>query len=177
MAQYAVVNNNIVSSVEDLDIDQYRERARSAQLIIDTGDYVIKPQVGWGLNGNRLVPPVAPTIDANYIKVAKVLPIKAFVDDMLASVISENILMGITQLGKTGAVLAFALRKVDVASSPDPIGLYASLTNLSLTISIDVIDYHIAHPETYADLSPFVTTQRLTDMKHKIQSFLGMPLT
>lgn len=54
MRKYAVVNNNVVVSVELLDESQYREKAKASQLVIDIHDLAVEPQVGWVLDGNEL---------------------------------------------------------------------------------------------------------------------------
>jgi hypothetical protein len=38
----------------------------------------------------------------------------------------------------------------------------------SLTVTIELLTYYIAHPELYADLNPFITAERLTTWKNMI---------
>ncbi len=175
--KYALINNNIVTKVEDMEEAAYRDAAKLNQLVIDINDMLPQPTVGYALTGNALVPVTPPVIDATYIKNNKVKPIKAFTDDLIATIIAENIVMGISQAGKSGAVLDMAVRKVAVASTPNPVSLIETFMNLTLTVSIEVLDYHIDHIEDYADLAPFVTTERLTQTKNNIQLFLGVPTT
>lgn len=175
MRKYAVIKDYKIVSIEDLEDEAAYIRSLSCQNLIDVTDLNPLPQVGWKFDGRFLMPVAGPVIDAEYIKQAKVLPIKAFVDELMNKTIAENILMGITQANKTGTVLSFALRKVTVPSSPDPMSLYGALVNLSLFIALEVLEYHITHPEEYSDLAPFVTVTRLTGFKNSIRVFLGLP--
>lgn len=175
--KYALVNNNVVTSTVDLEEDGVREAIKTNNLVIDIHDTLPQPAAGYVLSGNTLVPATPPVIDATYIKNNKVKPIKAFTDDLIATIIAENIVMGISQAGKSGAVLEMAVRKVPVASSPNPVSLIETFMNLTLTVSIEVLDYHIANIEDYADLAPFITAPRLTATKNNIQLFLGLPTT
>lgn len=54
--KYAIVNNNIVTSVVDLDndTDAVSVYARANQAVIDIGDQSPQPVAGWVLNGNKL---------------------------------------------------------------------------------------------------------------------------
>lgn len=54
MRKYAIVNNNIVSSIELLDNLQYIEKSKVSQLVIDIHDLAVEPQIGWVLVGNEL---------------------------------------------------------------------------------------------------------------------------
>lgn len=177
MRKYAFLKNNAVVAINSVEDDDIRPMILAWEMVIDVEDIVPAPAVGWLLSGNKLVPPTPPVVDANWIKTNKVVPIKTFVDDLLNTVISENIYMGISQAGKSGAVLNFANKKVDVASAPYPVSLWESLTNLTLTVTIDVINVHLANISEYGDLAPFITAPRLTTLKNKVQSFLGLPLT
>lgn len=42
-----------------------------------------------------------------------------------------------------------------------------------LTETVALVDYYVAHPELYSDLSPFVTAERLTSWKNKILAYLA----
>lgn len=173
--KYALLQNNIVVEVRSMEEENLTDC--SAYQLIDVDTLAIQPQPGWSLSGNKLVPPTPLIIDADYIKKAKVLPIKSFVDDLMATVIAENIYMGISSAGKSGVVLSFATRQVTINSTEQPTSLVEALMNMTLTVAIEVLDYHIAHPEEYADFAPFISVTRLTNLKNKIQSFLGLPLT
>lgn len=177
MRRYALIKNNVIDQIVSLEDANVPAAQQACDALIDIEDTTPMPMIGWLLVGNRLTPPSTPTIDANWIKNNKVMPIKTFVDDLLVTIIAENIYMGITQAGKSGAVLNVVNKKVEVSSAPFPVSLFESLTNLTLTVTIDVINYHLINIADYADLAPYIAADRLTNTKHKIQTFLGFPLT
>jgi hypothetical protein len=55
MRKYALIKNNVVVSVETMEEETYREKAKEHQLIVDIEDLAVEPQVGWVLEGNRLI--------------------------------------------------------------------------------------------------------------------------
>jgi len=55
MRTYAIIDNNIVTEVLDLDDSGVIMEAAYHQLIIDVTDTIPQPQAGWVLDGNTLV--------------------------------------------------------------------------------------------------------------------------
>ena len=56
MRKYALLNNNIVTEVLDLEDNQVQQKLTECNLIIDIEDTLPQPEVGWLLQGNQLVP-------------------------------------------------------------------------------------------------------------------------
>lgn len=54
MRKYALVNNNIVSSVVDVEDDDVRSLSDNNQMVIDITDVSPQPKSNWILNGNSL---------------------------------------------------------------------------------------------------------------------------
>jgi hypothetical protein len=94
--------------------------------------------------------------------------IRPFVEDLLFMIQAQNIEMGITQLGKTWEVLGFFEEPVLLDGKTRKVSFKGSLDANSLTVTIELLTYFIAHPEMYADLSPFVTVERLSTWKNMI---------
>lgn len=96
-----------------------------------------------------------------------------FIEDMMYEIQAENIEMGITQLGKTAEMVGFFVAPITLSGVTRPVSFRDTIDSKSLTVTISVLDYYIAHPELYSDLSPFVTVDRLTAWKSKIEGFLS----
>ena len=54
MQKYAIINNNVVTEVLDLNDDECRTYAQNNQLVIDITDTLPQPVIGYVLNGNIL---------------------------------------------------------------------------------------------------------------------------
>jgi hypothetical protein len=98
--------------------------------------------------------------------------VKPFVNNALYRIQAENIAMGITQAGKTYEVVAFFTSDIVLPGKVRHISLDKALNTNSLTIAIEILDYYIANPSLYSDLSPFITVDRLTEWKNWIVDFL-----
>lgn len=83
-----------------------------------------------------------------------------FGNKLIIEVATENVLMGITQAGKTKAVSDYC------------VNLQYYLRTGSLYAAIDEIDTLIAAVPP-GDLDPFITVDRLNIYKSKIQAYLG----
>jgi len=55
MRKYAFINNNIVVSIKDLSEIEYIEEVKKYQLGLDVTEELILPQIGYILEGNKLV--------------------------------------------------------------------------------------------------------------------------
>jgi hypothetical protein len=51
----AIINNNLVESVQELNEEQYSQKSSQNQLLIDITGIYPSPQVGWSFNGSTLV--------------------------------------------------------------------------------------------------------------------------
>lgn len=100
-----------------------------------------------------------------------------FVNDVITTFAAENISMGITQLGKTGRLLALFTKNYDVLADGFQYSLKDCFDTGSLYEAIRVIQYLRDNPSEFSGLSPFVTDQRLQKMKNDIERQLGTPLT
>jgi hypothetical protein len=89
-----------------------------------------------------------------------------FGQSLILAAATENVMLGITQAGKTGPVMNYTHELV-----------HALLTG-SLVEAIAIIDSYVAdNSNTKASLYPFITNERLTAIKNKIQDYLDIPRT
>lgn len=58
MRKYAIVTNQVVSSIIDADDENASELVKTNEMVIDIGDQIPQPEVGWTLSGNCLIAPV-----------------------------------------------------------------------------------------------------------------------
>lgn len=88
---------------------------------------------------------------------------KAFGESVAKEFKTENVLMGITQAGKTVAVTKYMhwIEHHTLAGS-----LYAALEEIAVKKAEGLP----------SDLAPFITTERLTAFENKIKTYLGIPL-
>lgn len=54
MRKYALINNNIVTAVQNCEQEELAELSKNNQLVIDIEDMLPQPSVNYILNGNRL---------------------------------------------------------------------------------------------------------------------------
>lgn len=54
MRKWALVNNDVVTGVVDVENDQMSELATKHQMVVDVTDQTPQPAIGWVLNGNVL---------------------------------------------------------------------------------------------------------------------------
>jgi hypothetical protein len=99
------------------------------------------------------------TVDASTQYVSLINNAKMFANEIITTAIAENIAMGITQAGKTKLILD-TLK--DVYYYLQAGSLYEVLT------AVDAIT-------VTQEMSPFITTARLTTFKNKIRVYLGLP--
>lgn len=53
MRKYALVNNNIITDIKDLEEDEFRTLSKSNDMIVDIEDMSPQPLLRWVLNGNK----------------------------------------------------------------------------------------------------------------------------
>lgn len=93
---HALVKNNIVEKVEGLDENQVIDCSRSYDLVIDVEDLVLKPSVGWVLNGNQLVPNPQQAVNLPALINARILFYQEQAPQLLRDLYVQNTLAGIT---------------------------------------------------------------------------------
>lgn len=159
--------------VRDLRIVQIGENLlpqKQSDLIFNIDNLSPTPSVGWILEGTIFRSDLADRIAIDLGK-----RIDPWVVGFLQRTRAENIAMGITQAGKTFDAQAFF--ELPVALNPlypdKKISMLGALFTGSLTLIPALIDYYISNSETYANLFPFVTTERLNDWKQEVIDFLG----
>lgn len=57
MRKHAILDDNIVVKISDISDSDYDALIKVHQLLIDIQDFQVQPQVGWILEGNKLIPP------------------------------------------------------------------------------------------------------------------------
>lgn len=58
MRKYAIVSNQVVTSIVDADDEAASELVKTSEMIVDIEDQIPQPEVGWVLSGNSLVAPI-----------------------------------------------------------------------------------------------------------------------
>lgn len=96
MRKYAILDDNIVNEILDLDEDGYRHEASYHQLIVDIEDLIIPPQVGWTLVGNTLTPPPSQVINIKDIVKARIKVYQESAPDLLRELYAANTLLGLS---------------------------------------------------------------------------------
>lgn len=91
--------------------------------------------------------------------IAIVSKAKEFANEIMNIAAAENILMGITQVGKT-KLIADTLR--DVTYYLQSGSLYEAMTSIDAVVIT-------------AEMAPFITSSRLLEFKNKIRVYLGLP--
>lgn len=90
---------------------------------------------------------------------------------------TENVLLGITQLGLTGPVLGIMTKKYVIQSSTNPsypyeVTLTSAIRSGSLTEVPKIIDKIILDQSSWIWMAPVITAARLTSLKNKVISYL-----
>lgn len=108
----------------------------------------------------------------DYINANKVKPVNQWVTEFLQRITAENISMGITQAGKTADMLGFYQNYVLLPGKTFPITFKGTLDTGSLNVTLELVEYYLAHPELYPGLSPFIDQARLTAWKNDVIKYL-----
>lgn len=99
--------------------------------------------------------------------------IRPFIDNTLYQIQAENMALGITQAGKSADVLGFFMEQVTLPGKTRPVTIKGTLDTNSLNVTVELLTYYINNPSLYSDLTPFITVERLTDLRTKIIQKLG----
>jgi len=176
LRKYALLKESSVTeirNIEDSEVPMIMDSEKWS-MILDIEGVLPAPQLGWLFVNNTLSAPVlAPTA---YVQQVIIPSVKAFATKLETDFVTENILMGITQAGKTDSLVRMMTKKVDIPGAPASVSLMDTIRAVcpSLTVTLQVLQYHIDHIEDYADLAPFITLTRLNNIKGQIQTFLGI---
>jgi len=96
MRKHAILDDNIIVEIMDLDEETYVKEASYHQLIIDIQDLVVPPQVGWILVGNQLSPPPGQSVAIKDLVKAKIKYYQESAPELLRDLYAQNTLLGIT---------------------------------------------------------------------------------
>lgn len=94
MRKFAVLDNNVVVEILNLDDDVYQREASYHQLIVDIEDLVVTPQVGWKLSGNMLVPP-NDQVNLELLIKSRIKHYQEAAPELLRDLYTANTLLGI----------------------------------------------------------------------------------
>jgi hypothetical protein len=98
-----------------------------------------------------------------------------FGKNLMSKFRGENIAMGITQAGMSGPVISVMTERIDVNNDGHPLDVKSTVETGTLYEAIKVIDHHIAKAQNgdYNSMIPFVTVDRLLQMKNDILNYLS----
>lgn len=96
MRKHAILDNNHVIKIMDLNDELYKKEASCYQLIIDIHDLLIQPQIGWLLVGNQLIPSVNQQVSLKEMIKARIKYYQDNAPELLRDFYAENTLLGIT---------------------------------------------------------------------------------
>lgn len=118
------------------------------------------PAIGWTYENEEFSPPEAPTPPSPTLD-ELIQKAQVFGDELMREFMAENIMLGITQAGKTIAVANYLHKLMHYISTGS---LYAVLTEIE-TLKADT---------GKDNLSPFVTNDRLEAYAQKVRNYLGI---
>lgn len=96
MRKHAILDNNTVVEIMNLDDELYQKEASYHQLIIDIEDLLIQPDIGWVLSGNQLVPGPGQALTLGDMIKAKIKSYQEQAPGLLRDMYVQNTLLGIT---------------------------------------------------------------------------------
>lgn len=94
MRKHALLQDNIVIEIKTANADDINFSAY--QLVIDVHDLIIPPQVGWILDGNRLIPPPGQQVNIKDIIMSTIEHYQSVAPALLRDLYATNTLLGIT---------------------------------------------------------------------------------
>lgn len=161
----AIINDYMVTAVEELSDTQYAEKIQYNQMIIDITNTIPKPKATWLFDGMNFFPPLG-WDETELITQTVYDPMVEKFKKIRRRFIGENIAWGINQTGKTEAVADFmeTIEKWFNRAAPLVTIKYIEIAKAQLQ----------ADPELSANLTPFVTVDRLNWYKIEILKSIGM---
>lgn len=162
----ALIQDFEVRAVVELSTEaEVQEYAQRFQSVYDITGIVPEPKVGWLFNGGRLFPP-SNADQAELVCLAIYDPMKAKFEILKRRFIGENILWGISQLGKTRAVADFMA----------PIQVWFDrVAPIEVVVELEIAKAKLAADESLqATLAPFITLDRLNWYKAEVLKAAGV---
>lgn len=164
--KYALIQDFEVRAVVELSTEaEVQEHAQRFQSVYDITEMVPEPKIGWIFAGGKILPPI--TADqAELVCLTIYDPMKAKFEILKRRFIGENILWGISQLGKTRAVADFMA----------PIQIWFDrVAPIEVVTEIEIAKAKlIADQPLQAMLAPFITTARLDWYKLEVLKAAGV---
>ena len=168
-----ITNNKIVNTIALDDISllplfSTDQSGNPYDKVVQIDNIVPQPGIGWTFdNVNWSPPPPAvtqqDTVDMYMTLVQNAI---AFGNALIVRFATQNVMAGITQAGKTQAVLAYSS------------SLYTYLSTGSLYVALAEIETMIADTsDAKTALSPFITNAVLYTYLNQIQLYLGLTVT
>lgn len=96
MRKYAILDNNIVTEILDLEDEECIHKSSSHQMLVDVQDLIIPPQIGWMLSGNTLIPPPNQVVDLKELVKARIKFYQDSAGELLRELYATNTLLGLT---------------------------------------------------------------------------------
>ena len=159
----ALVMNNVVVSVVQNTSTFMSTQAMSYQAVIDITLMNPQPTVGWlyNLDSTLSAPPAYPS--PQYFQNIVTSAIN-FGTALIVQAAGQNISSGITQAGKTLAVMNYTVQLVVCLNTGS---LYEAINQINVMLA-DTSDEK-------NNCAPFITNDKLTNTKYQIQNYLGIP--
>jgi len=168
-----ITNNKIVNTImlDDaslLPLFSTDQNGNPYDSVVQIDNIVPQPGIGWTFNNVNWSPPPAPPAAQSTVDIYTTLVQNAitFGQALIVRFATQNVMAGITQAGKTQAVLAY---------SSD---LYTYLSTGSLYVALAEIETMIADTsDAKAALAPFISNAVLYTYLNQIQLYLGLTVT
>jgi len=96
MKKYALIQNYKVVVIKEIEDEDFQGISKNYESIVDVTDFIITPQVGWLLDGNKVVPDAQHAITIKQMIVAKILSYQKVSADLLTELYADNTLTGMT---------------------------------------------------------------------------------
>jgi hypothetical protein len=96
MKKYALLNNNMVISVQELEDKDFISLISSYQMGVEVTELLICPEIGWILSGNHLVPAGGQQITMKKMVMSKILRNQSIAPALLVDLYATNTLLGMT---------------------------------------------------------------------------------
>lgn len=97
MALHACVSNNVVEKIVDITSEEhYQELSQQYLIVISIEDLLIKPDVGWVLQGNDFVPGPEQSVSLEEMIKSRIKFYQEEAPELLRDLYTANTLLGIT---------------------------------------------------------------------------------
>jgi len=96
MRKYAILENNVVTSIQQLSEAEAVSVMMASQMVVDVEDLIITPELGWVLQGNSLVPGQGQQVSMQQYVANRIAHYQSVAPKILIDLYVENTLLGIT---------------------------------------------------------------------------------